>query len=358
MNQWNAMNLADRNTRVAITTACNFFCSYCDGPKWVRKSNRPGAMEDYRSKPLNVGNISTETYLRIIKVLQEVGFWWVALTWGEPLLNKDWGKIVDGARGYWMSRAHLTTNGMLLEQNINKRGLPDWLTLLSLSLDTHNPEEFKEISWWKGDLLTVMKWLKSAKTLRRDLPIRANKVWLRSIAHKLPEYIRFCDESWVIDSVNLLSLIRKSDRDSELFQIEYISAQEIIDIVANELWCEFTLDSKYEFQARAKNGLYIVVKDTNLTMRTPECETCSMYCQEGFYTMRVATDGTLMACPDYTAKQSPIGIIDGEKSLEDWTLIERVRTMAWVLLSAHPQETIEYFKSKYSKRGFIPIKAQ
>ncbi len=347
MNLWWEMHLTSRNARIAISPWCNFLCTYCDGPKWVRKTYRPGAMEDYRSKPLSAGVISTEIYLRIIAILQSIGFWWVALTWGEPLLNKNWMKIIDGAREAWIERASLTTNGMLLEQDVNRRGLPDGLTLINLSLDTNNPEEFREISWWKWDLTTVIRWLKSAKKVKKDLPIRANKVWLRSIAHKLTEYIHFCEASWVIDSVNLLSLIRKSERDSAFFRAEFISAQEIMGIISDELWCEFILDDKYEFQALTKNGLQIVVKDTNLTMRTPECENCSMYCQEWFYTMRVATDGTIMACPDYTARSSPLWFIDGEKSLVDGTLFEKIRQMTSILLGAKPEKTIVKFRSKY-----------
>jgi molybdenum cofactor biosynthesis enzyme MoaA len=55
-------------------------------------------MEDFRSTPLNAGIISTAIYTKIISALQEVGVSGIAMTGGEPFLNKDWDKIADHAK--------------------------------------------------------------------------------------------------------------------------------------------------------------------------------------------------------------------------------------------------------------------
>jgi MoaA/NifB/PqqE/SkfB family radical SAM enzyme len=62
----NMFSLDKRNIRVAISPFCNLNCAYCDGPKG-RKKGKPGAMEDFRKKPLKYGIIKIDEFLKIIK---------------------------------------------------------------------------------------------------------------------------------------------------------------------------------------------------------------------------------------------------------------------------------------------------
>ncbi len=334
------MDLSPRHARISMSPACNMSCEYCDGPK---DRQQLWAMEDFRGSPLSAGIISTETYRKIISALQEVGVSGIAMTGGEPFLNKDWDKIADHAKEVWMKNVNITTNGLLLHSYLdNKWKIPDSVTLLNISLDTFDPEVFQRVTR-TGNLARVTSWLRKLKECNPELPIRANKVWLRSTSGDLPEYIKECENLGVFRDVNLLSLIRKSHRDQEFVEREFISAEEIMAVLEKELGCTFATDAKYEFRSMSPGWLQIVVKDTNLTMRAPECEKCPMYCQEGFYTIRVATDWTMMTCWDYSAKTSPIPIIDAKKAIQNETLVDELREMVEVLKKSSLEKTLKKF---------------
>jgi len=335
-------SLSKRNIRVAISSACNLSCIYCDYADGA-KMNTPGSMEDFRSKPLKEGVIDTDTYIEIIRALCLTGFKGMTLTGGEPLLNSQWDHIVSEARKDGMERVGLTTNGMLLDSYIEKEGkLPDGLALLTLSLDTIDPKRFKDVTR-KGNLEQVIRGVRRARESNPDLLIRANKVVLRSDMNSLVDYIRFCDESEVINEVNFLNLILKLPENKGFFQREFISAQEIMNFLLEKTNGTFFKDSKHEFILELPSGLKIILKDTNLTMRARQCDDCSIYCQEGFFTVRVATDGTIMLCPDYSAE---LPFIDGQLALQEGTLIDEVREMVKIFEEVQLSHTLVHFFQK------------
>jgi len=339
------MDLSSRNIRVALSNSCNMNCNYCDWPSKNRPEDKPWAMEDYRSKNLSYWNITTDTYKEIIKILNNTWFWWIALTWWEPFLNNDWDKIADYSREIWMQRVNITTNWMLLEKYIKENWkLPNSLTLLNISLDTYNPEYFNYITWWVWKLDKVINWLKLAKITNPSLKIRANKVWLKSSVSGLIDYIKFCENIWVIDEINLLSLIRKSDNDNKFFEKEYISAEKIISILKDSWIIDYYLDERQEYRLKSKKWLEIIIKDTNLTMRTKDCDSCELYCQEWFYTVRVATDGTIMTCPDYSSKKAAIDIVNASENINNPDLLtNKIQKLVDVLLWAKVENTMDKF---------------
>ena len=335
--------LAQRNIRVAISPFCNLDCIYCDGGQKNRRPGRPGAMEDFRRKPLNQGVISTGVFIKIIESLHSAGFSGMTLTGGEPLLNPEWGLIVNKAKEIGMSRIGVTTNGMLLNTYLQKnKHLPDGLTLLTISLDTIYADRFKTITR-RGNFEEVMKGLNKAKKDNPKLIIRANKVLLRSDIESLLDYIEFCEKSGVIDEVNLLNLILKDQLDKKFFEEEFFFASEVRDFFSAHTEYNFTIDRKYEFSTRLPSGLRIILKDTNPTLRNNQCTNCPIYCQEGFYTVRVATDGTITACLDYRAK---LPFIDGPMELENGTLSKKVNKLVQMFTKVKQKNTLNKFFRK------------
>ena len=345
----NAFRLNERKARIAISPFCNLNCIYCDGPK-NRRDNRPGAMEDFRSKPLRQGVISTDIFIQIIRSIHKAGFSGITLTGGEPLLNPEWDKIVRESKRLGMSQVCLTTNGTLLSSYLQRHGrLPKELTLLTISLDTFDVEEFETITGG-GNLEQVISGLKMVRKNNPDLKIRANKIVMRHNLKSLVGYIKLCEKSNLIDEINLLNLILKDPEDKQekiFFEKEFVLPSEIISFLSEKGRYDFSMDGKYEFVAKTQKGLLIIVKDTNLTLRNAKCEKCPIYCQEGFYTIRVASDGTIRTCMDY---KNELPFIDGPKELEKGLLVEDLRRIVQMFETVKLQRTLKKFFRKHKIR--------
>ena len=337
-------SLDKRNIRIAISPTCNSDCIYCDGCK-SRGTNKPGAMEDFRRKPLESGLISTKNFLEIIRALHSSGFIGMALTGGEPLLNPDWDKIVRQSFSIGMSRIGVTTNGLLLNSYLQKnKHLPEELSLLTISLDTIDPQRFKAITG-QDKLSEILAGLKLARKTNPNLLIRANKVLLRSEMDCLFEYIYFIDSAGFIDEINFLNLILKDKKDKNFFEKEFISATEVVNFFKKSSDCKFLIDEKYEYNISLPSGLKIIIKDTNSTLRNKRCDECPIYCQEGYFTIRVATDGTITTCPDFWAK---LPYIDGLQELKTGDLSSGVNNLVAELKKTKKKYTLNDFFHKYS----------
>lgn len=341
--------LEQRKARMAISSACNLYCNYCDGPKG-RQLDKLGAMEDFRSKPLEQGVIVSETYIQIIPALYDVGFKGITLTGGEPFLNKDWDKIVRRAKEIGMEQICITTNGTLLRHYLERNGrLPDELTLLTVSLDTFDSREFERITGVsKARHHQIMEGVRMVRERNPGLTIRANKVVTRSGLEALPAFIVSCEE--LFDEVNLINLILKeprNERSKDFFEREFVPPQEIIELLSKEGY-KFVMGEKYEPTARTSNGLRIILKDTDQTLRSSLCDNCLIYCQEGFYTMRIGTDGSIRPCIDY---KNELPYIDGLEELKRGTLTDTLRKfMGKTFEVARLQNTLNDFFRKYNIR--------
>jgi len=338
--------LNQRKARVAILPFCNLNCLYCDGPR-SRKRNRPGAMEDFRSKPLNQGMINTDTFIKIIEALHLVGFSKITLTGGEPLLNPEWDLIVRESKKKRISRVWLTTNGMPLNSYLKKnKYLPKDLNLLIISLDTFNTKEF-ESTTGGARLEPIIKALKKIRKTNPRLKIKANKVVIRRNLKFLLDYIEVCEKSGIIDEIDLLNLILKEPwkkKERKFFEKEFVPALETIAFLSKKAGYKFSIDQKYEFETKTLNGIRIIIKDTNLTLRTPQCDKCPIYCQEGFYTIRVATDGTIRTCIDYKNK---LPFINGPLELKKGALIKKLKEIMNMFETVKLKTTLKEFFGRY-----------
>ena len=118
-----------RNLRLSVTDRCNLRCSYCM-PE-----------EEYAWLPR--GDILTfEEVKRLIDVFADLGVDKVRLTGGEPLLRRDFSRLVRMIASEPRIRdLAITTNGILLAQEA--RALRDaGLHRVTVSLDTLRPERF------------------------------------------------------------------------------------------------------------------------------------------------------------------------------------------------------------------------
>lgn len=332
-----------RNVRIAISSICNLNCIYCEGNSGYRKA-KMGAMEDFRKTELKKGNISYEDLIEILKIFRKVGFNGITLTGGEPLLNKDWDKIIEAAYELGFERNEITTNGILLGKYFKeKKKLPKGLSLIKISFDTIDENDF----FYKtggGDLKKVIE---AVKIVSPHITVRANKVMLREDIKYIKEYIDFCKKIGFKEII-LLDLViypnRNEKKDIKFFKEQYVPYEELLEELKKIDDINFKRD-KYGHSAITKSGLRIILKDSNLTLRDKQCNNCPLYCQEGKFTVRVATDGNITMCPDYRAE---LDSIDGIRELKEGTLEVKLKKLYDSLNNSKEYETIKIFKKKHN----------
>ena len=147
--------------RISITDRCNLRCSYC--------------MPEYGIKLLEHKDILT--YEEIVEVTKEAiksGITKVRITGGEPLVRKGVAHLVEMiAKLDGIQDLALTTNGILLEElaeELAKAGLHR----VNISLDTINPDKFKEITRG-GDIFKVLSGIDAARKAGLN-PVKINCV--------------------------------------------------------------------------------------------------------------------------------------------------------------------------------------
>lgn len=134
------------NCELGISSACNHRCIFC--------------CVDYMGYKPN--NLSSEIVLKNIKIMKEKGLKSVVLAGnGEPLINKDAVKIINGIKNEGIDVA-MSTNGVLFTQDIIKDTLKD-LTWVRFSTSAASETNYQKIQGAKkGDLERVFTNIKSA----------------------------------------------------------------------------------------------------------------------------------------------------------------------------------------------------
>lgn len=332
-------SLNNINIRIAATPNCNLRCAYCEGSGGFRPG-KPAAMQDFRRKPLEAGNIGTQVLLDIIRSFHNEGFIGFTLTGGEPLLNPEWDHIVDEAARIGMSRVEMTTNGTLLTTYLDKKGkLPRGLTTVKVSFDTTNPIRFKKIT---GDG-NIEKVVAGIKAISPHVKTRANKVLLQSDMDSLMDYLDYCQQIG-FHEVTLLDLVaypnRYDKKEKAFFEREFVSFPQVRDYLFAQAGIDFSSPHRYGYEATLPSGLRILMKDSKLAVRTKQCLDCPVYCQEGIYTVWIGSDGNITFCPDYRAK---LPSIDGPVELKQGTLSTKIKELATMFASARQMEPLSKF---------------
>ncbi len=331
-----------RNLRIAISSYCNLDCAYCGGHKGYSDAKR-GTMEDYRRETINGYRLKLQELKQLLEKFYQVGYRGVSLTGGEPLVNPDWYKIIEYCRKLGFIRREMTTNGVLLEDYINKHGYPEDLTLIKVSLDTIDPQKFYEIT--KRDCFD--KVISSVKCASKRIETRANRVVLRSEVKDIDEFIKFCKDIG-FKSTNLLDLVyypnRRVPEERTYFEQEYVPATELKEYLESTHGYTFERN-KYGYHCIDEDGFKIIIKETRLTLRDDDCAKCPIYCQEGKFTTRIATDGNITMCPDCYCE---LPSLSGRDLLSGAAGIEELQKLYDAVDKSPESDTFDEFIKRYT----------
>jgi len=152
--------------RISITDRCNLKCIYC-------------VPYDFIPKLPHKEILSYEEILHIVRISVRLGISKVRITGGEPLVRKgvyDFLEQLTKIQG--LLDISLTTNGVLLKDNINKIKSAG-IKRINISLDTLNRKKFRQIAGY--DFFNqIWEGIELAQKMGFD-PIKINVVPLKGV---------------------------------------------------------------------------------------------------------------------------------------------------------------------------------
>jgi cyclic pyranopterin phosphate synthase len=258
--------------RVSVTDRCDFRCVYC-------------MAEDMTFLPKK-DLLTLEELDRLCSVFVAKGVRRLRITGGEPLVRKNIMWLFRALSRHLQSgdleELTLTTNGSQLSrfaQELHDCGV----RRVNISLDTLNPERFKEITRW-GDFDKVMAGIDAAQAA--GLQVKINAVALKDVnEHEYDDMIRWAHGKGM--DLTLIETMPLGDIDGDRTD-QYLP----LSVVRARLMDNWTLeDIPYKTGGPAR---YVEVKETGgrLGFITPMthnfCESCNR--------VRLTCTGTLYMC--------------------------------------------------------------
>ena len=163
--------------RVSVTDRCNFRCQYCmpaEGLPWLDR-------EDL---------LSFEEIERLVGLLVRLGIRDVRLTGGEPLVRREFPKLVGMLAGIeGIEDLSLTTNAYLLERDAAAL-VEAGIDRVNVSIDSLARDRFFQITR-RDALPQVMRGLEAIAAHPEVRPIKVNAVAMRDFTE--PEVLRFAE---------------------------------------------------------------------------------------------------------------------------------------------------------------------
>ena len=155
--------------RVSVTDRCNFRCVYCMPPEGVEW------------KPHDA-MLSFEEFLRLCRIMAELGIRKIKVTGGEPLVRRGVASFIKNLKTLpGIEKVTLTTNGFLLGAYLDEAetlvpgALPDGV---NISLDALDPERFGRITRHDGagpaGIFPLLD-----RLLEKQIPVKINCVPVR-----------------------------------------------------------------------------------------------------------------------------------------------------------------------------------
>jgi len=156
--------------RVSVTDRCNFRCQYCmpaDGLPWLDRAEI----------------LTFEEITRIVGVMAQMGVTDLRLTGGEPLVRRDFPRLVSMlSRVRELEDLSLTTNGYLLERDADAL-VEAGIKRVNVSIDSLQKDRFFQLTR-RDSLPQVLRGLDAIAAHDSVRPIKVNAVALRGFSEE------------------------------------------------------------------------------------------------------------------------------------------------------------------------------
>ena len=285
--------------RISVTDRCNLRCIYC-------------MPEDGVTLMTHDDILSYEEIFRVVKAAAEMGIDRVRLTGGEPLVRAGISSLVKLIAG--IESIHdiaVTTNGLLLPKyaaELKEAGL----NRVNISLDTLNPDKFRQITRC-GELKDTLEGIEAAHKVGLD-PVKINMVVMANVNDD--EIVDFASKT-VTDGWHVRYIEHMPVLDEEYMIPRLVSVSEIRDKIESLGALEPTGHAKGNGPAK-----YFRLPGASGTIGfiTPVTEHFCYQCNR----LRLTADGKLRPC---LLSESEIGVREalrrGATLAEIKTLIEQ-----------------------------------
>lgn len=267
-----------RDLRISVTDRCNFRCTYCM-PKEVFNSK----YEFLRRDDL----LSFEEITRISKVFAKLGVKKIRLTGGEPLLRKNIPVLIDQlAKIEGIEDISLTTNGVLLTEEMAQQLKDAGLQRITVSLDALDDETFKAISDVSFNVDKVLDAIEIASSVGLS-PVKVNMVVKKGVNEHaiLPMIKHFHGSDKILRFIEFMDVGSTNQWQMD----DVFSAKEIVNVIDQELPIE-PADANYHGEVakrwRYKDGGGEVGVISSVTQ--PFCQSCTR--------ARLSAEGKLYTC--------------------------------------------------------------
>jgi cyclic pyranopterin phosphate synthase len=169
------------DVRVSVTDRCNFRCQYCmpaEGLPWLERD----------------GILRFEEIARLVALLASMGVHDVRLTGGEPLVRRDFPRLVEQLSHIEDVRdLSITTNGYLLERDAAAL-VEAGASRFNVSIDSLQRDRFFAMTR-RDALPQVLQGLEALAAFPQAHPIKVNAVALRGFTEQeLPAFVAFARE--------------------------------------------------------------------------------------------------------------------------------------------------------------------
>jgi GTP 3',8-cyclase len=156
--------------RVSVTDRCNFRCQYCmpaDGLPWLERAEI----------------LSFEEIERLVRVTAAMGVTDLRLTGGEPLVRREFPRLVAMLAAVpGIEDLSLTTNGYLLDRQADAL-VEAGITRVNVSIDSLQRDRFFQITR-RDSLPQVLRGLEAIAQHERVRPIKVNAVAMRGFTEE------------------------------------------------------------------------------------------------------------------------------------------------------------------------------
>jgi cyclic pyranopterin phosphate synthase len=163
--------------RLSVIDRCNFRCQYCmpaEGLPWLDRDEI----------------LTFEEIQRLVGLFAEMGVGDLRLTGGEPLVRREFPKLVSMLRGIeHLNEISVTTNGYLLERDAEAL-VRAGIDRFNVSVDSLAQDAFFKITR-RDALPQVLRGLQAVAAFPEVGPIKVNAIAMRDFTEG--EVLRFCE---------------------------------------------------------------------------------------------------------------------------------------------------------------------
>lgn len=286
-----------RDLRISVTDRCNFRCRYCM-PEEVFGPN-------FRFLPQDK-LLSLQELERLTRIFVSLGVEKVRITGGEPLLNKEIGKIIsqtlqiDGVKD-----VAVTTNGSLLKHKA-KELKEAGLERITVSLDSLDDERFGAMNGRGFSVHGVLEGIDAAAS--EGLAVKVNMVVQKGVNDQdiVPMAKYFRERGHILRFVEFMDV-----GNSNGWNLKHVvPSQEIVDMIHKELPLQ-RVESNYIGEVATRYRYLNSQTEIGLISSVTQafCSTCTR--------ARLSAEGHLYTCLFASEKTDLLSLIRDGISDED-----------------------------------------